>query len=71
MRIYLAEDALAMRRPQVRFTIRSLMIAVAVVAGLLALQLPPIGEVAVIGLFYLPIIGVLWWMIRDFRRGRP
>ncbi len=51
-----------------RFTIRRLMIAVAVVAGLLALALSPIGLVAAFGLLYLALIGVLWWMFRDFGR---
>jgi hypothetical protein len=55
-----------------RFTLRSLMIAVAAAAGLLALSLSPTGmKVALIvafGLLYLALIGVSWWMFRGFRR---
>jgi hypothetical protein len=64
-----------MRRPPVRFTIRSLMIAVAVVAGLLAVLLSPIALVVASGLFYLALIvvpcaliGLPWWLRRGFRR---
>jgi hypothetical protein len=44
------------------------MIAVAVVASLLAVLRSPIGLVFAFGLLYLAEIGVLWWMIRGFRR---
>jgi hypothetical protein len=44
------------------------MIAVAVVAGILAVSLSSIGLVVAFGLLYLAVIGVLWWMFRGFRR---
>jgi hypothetical protein len=55
-----------------RFTIRDLMIAVAVVAGLLsgllALSRSPYGLLIALGLLYLTLCVVLWWMFRRFRR---
>ena len=57
-----------MRQAGPRFTIRSLMIAVAVVAGLLALVLSPHGLAIAFGLLYFALIGVLWWMFRGFRK---
>ncbi len=62
------EDASTMRRPPVRFTIRSLMIAVALAGGLLAVARSPIALVVAFGLLYLAMIGVMWWMFRGFRR---
>jgi hypothetical protein len=53
---------------RLRFTIRSLMIAVAIVAGLLALPPWPEGFLVAFGLLYLSQIAVLWWMFRRFRR---
>jgi hypothetical protein len=53
---------------RVQFKVRSLMIAVAAVAGLLALALSPVGLVVLSGLLYLAPIGALWWMFRGFRR---
>jgi hypothetical protein len=44
------------------------MITVAVVAGVLAAVLSPIGLVVAFGLLYLTLIGVLWWMFSRFRR---
>jgi hypothetical protein len=44
------------------------MIAVAVVAGLLASLLSPTALIVAFGLFYLALIGALWWMFRGFRR---
>jgi hypothetical protein len=53
-----------------RFTIGSLMIVVALVGGVLGLyQL--VGSsllLAILGLLYLSLIGVWWWMFRGFRR---
>ncbi|HZW34371.1 MAG TPA: hypothetical protein VFF52_26850 [Isosphaeraceae bacterium] len=57
-----------MRRTPVRFTIRSLMIAVAVAAGLLNALVSPIGLVVAFGLAYLALIGGTWWMFHGFRR---
>ena len=62
------EDASTVRPPLVRFTIRGLMIAVAIVAGLLALSRWPEGLVVAFGLLYLSLIVVLWRMFRGFRR---
>jgi hypothetical protein len=63
------------RRPPVRFTIRTLMIAVAAVAGVLAALLSPTTLVVAFGLLYLALVGVPcvliglpWWMRRGFRR---
>jgi hypothetical protein len=53
---------------RLRFTIRSLMIAVAIVAGLLALSLWPEGFAVAFGLLYLSQIAVLWSMFRGYRR---
>jgi hypothetical protein len=58
---------MAMRRSLLRFTIRSLMIAVAVVAILLVVPLS-VTLVIAFGLSYLALIARLWWMFRDFRR---
>jgi hypothetical protein len=57
-----------MRLPHVRFTIRSLMVTVALVAGLLALSLSPTGLVVAFGVEYLALIAVLWRLFRGFRR---
>ena len=46
-----------MRVRHVQFTIRSLMVAVAVVAGLVALSLSPTGLVVAFGLLYFALIG--------------
>jgi hypothetical protein len=58
-----------MRLASLRFTIRSLMITVAIVAVFLGLyQL--LGDRLLVAFFggYVPLIGVLCWMFRDFRR---
>ena len=57
-----------MRQIGLRFTIRGLMIAVAVVAGSLALSRSPIGPIIACGLLYLSLIGSLWRMFRCLRR---
>jgi len=54
-----------------RFTIRSLMVAVAISAGILALYQTFGGPgllIACFGLSYIGFIGVLWSMFRGFRR---
>jgi hypothetical protein len=58
----------AVRPFRLRFKLRSLMITVAVVAGLLAMALSPTGLAVTFGLLYLALIGVQWWMFRGFRR---
>ncbi len=53
-----------------RFTIRSMMIAVAITGGFLGLY-AAIGDglfAALFGLFYIGVIGIWWWMFRGFRR---
>ena len=53
-----------------RFTIRSMMIAVAITGGLLGLY-SAIGDglfAGLFGLFYIALIGTWWWMFRGFRR---
>lgn len=57
-----------MRFARVQFTIRSQMIAVAVVAGLLALAHSTSGPAIAFGLLDLSLGGVLWWMFSGFRR---
>jgi hypothetical protein len=57
-----------MRQAGPRFNIRSLMLAVAVVAGLLALALSPNGLAIAVGLLYLSLSGVLWWMFYRYRK---
>ncbi|MFI5454209.1 MAG: hypothetical protein ACHRXM_02040 [Isosphaerales bacterium] len=57
-----------MRLPHVRFTIRSLMIAVAIVAGLLSL---PTGWAVIVIALSLPclaLIGARWLVLRGYRR---
>jgi Domain of unknown function (DUF4375) len=61
-------DTPDMRPIRFRFKLRSLMIMVAVVAGLLAVALSPIGLAITFGLLYLALIGVQWWSFRGFRR---
>src|SRR5689334_19938608 len=64
-----AYEAPAMRLHSIRFTIRSLMIAVVIVAGLLAI---PIGYGLIAVAFSLPCLGVFaaeWLVFR--RRRRP
>ena len=56
-----------MRFARVRFTIRSLMIAVVGIAGLLAV-LSASGLAIAFGLFDLALGGVLWWMFSGFPR---
>ena len=54
-----------------RFTIRSLMIAVAITAALLGLfriGLLPLVLLALSGPLYISLIGMWWWMFRRFRR---
>jgi hypothetical protein len=58
----------AVRLFRLRFKLRTLMIAVAVMAGLLAWALSPTGLAVTFGLLYLALIGVQWWMFRGFRR---
>jgi hypothetical protein len=58
----------AVRPFRLRFKLRSLMIAVAVVAGVLAVAHSPTGLAVTCGLLYLALIGVQWWMFRGFRR---
>jgi len=61
-----------MRLPGARFKISSLMVTVALVAGVLALSRSPTALVLVfgltLGLLYLALIGMPWWMFRGFRR---
>jgi hypothetical protein len=57
-----------MRLPRARFKISSLMIAVALVAGVLAIMRSAAALVLSVGLLYIALIGVLWWMFRGFRR---
>ena len=61
-------ESCAVRPFRFRFKLRSLMIAVAVVAGLLAVAHSPTGLAVTFGLLYLALIGVQWWMFRGFRR---
>jgi hypothetical protein len=59
-----------MRRTSLRFTIRSMMITVAIVAVFLGLY-ELMGDILLVALFnvaYLGLIGVWWWMLRGFRR---
>lgn len=57
-----------MRPARIQFRISSLMIAVALAAGLLAAGLYPIALVIVFGVLYVALIGSVWWMFRGFRR---
>jgi hypothetical protein len=57
-----------MRQAGPRFTIRSLMIAVAAVAGLLALALSPNGIAIAFGLLYLSLVGIVWLEFRDKKK---
>jgi hypothetical protein len=59
-----------MRRTSLRFTIRSMMITVAIVAVFLGLYelMGDLLLVALFGVAYVCLIGLLWWMFRDFRR---
>jgi hypothetical protein len=62
------EDISTVQRPPVQFTIRRLMIAVAITAGLLAASVLPNGLAVAFGLTYLLLIGGTWWMFHGFRR---
>jgi hypothetical protein len=53
---------------RVRFKVRSLMIAVAVLAVLLKCALTPIALIVAFGLLYVALTVSLWWMFRGFRR---
>jgi hypothetical protein len=61
-------DTPLVRLSRVQFKVRSLMIAVAVVAGLVAVALSPIGLFVALGLLYVSLFGVWWWVFRGFRR---
>ena len=57
-----------MRPSRIQFRISSLMIAVALAAGLLAAALSPITLAIAFGLCYVTLIVILWSMFRGLRR---